>query len=100
MTIESISPIAAPSLTPTVEPSALMSQPSVDFTTVMEGAMAGASRDVAAAETALQGLASGKPVELHDLMISLENARLSVQTLIQVRNRVVEAYQELSRMQV
>ena len=33
-------------------------------------------------------------------MITLEQARIGVQTLIQVRNKVVEAYQELMRMQI
>lgn len=56
--------------------------------------------DVTAAETKLQKLASGEPVELHSVMITMEQARIGVQTLIQVRNRMVEAYQDLTRMQI
>jgi flagellar hook-basal body complex protein FliE len=55
---------------------------------------------VGAAETAMRDLAAGKPVELHEVMISLERARMSVQTFVQVRNKLVESYQDLMRMQL
>jgi flagellar hook-basal body complex protein FliE len=48
----------------------------------------------------MRDLAAGKPVELHEVMISLEKARLSVQTFVQVRNKLVESYQDLMRMQM
>lgn len=55
---------------------------------------------VGTAEIAMRDLAAGKPVELHEVMISLEHARLSVQTFVQVRNKLVESYQDLMRMQL
>lgn len=70
------------------------------FAEVFENQLGKVNQDLAAAETSLQKLASGEPVELHDVMISLETARISVQTMIQVRNRLVEAYQEVMRMQI
>lgn len=39
-------------------------------------------------------------VELHDVMISLQKANVSFQSMIQVRNRLVSAYQEVMNMQV
>jgi flagellar hook-basal body complex protein FliE len=56
--------------------------------------------DVAVAESSLQKLAAGEPIDLHDVMIALETARIGVQTMVQVRNRMVEAYQDLMRMQI
>ncbi|MEW6658358.1 MAG: flagellar hook-basal body complex protein FliE [Thermodesulfobacteriota bacterium] len=38
--------------------------------------------------------------ELHEAMLSLEKASLSLKLLVQVRNKMVEAYQELARMQM
>lgn len=70
------------------------------FSEVFEQQLGRVNQDLAAAETSLQKLASGEPVALHDVMISLETARISVQTMIQVRNRLVEAYQEVMRMQI
>jgi flagellar hook-basal body complex protein FliE len=39
-------------------------------------------------------------VSLHDVMVSLQKASLSFQTMVQVRNRLVSAYQEIMNMQV
>ena len=43
---------------------------------------------------------SGKDVEVHEMMLSMEEAKMSLQLAIQVRNKVVEAVQELTRMQL
>jgi flagellar hook-basal body complex protein FliE len=43
---------------------------------------------------------TGQPVEYHDLMIAMERAGVSMQLTLQVRNKLLEAYQEISRMQV
>jgi len=48
----------------------------------------------------LQQLAAGEPVNLHQMMIHMEQSRLSFELLMQVRNRVLEAYQDVMRMQV
>jgi flagellar hook-basal body complex protein FliE len=45
-------------------------------------------------------LAAGEPVELHDVMLAQERASLSFELAVQVRNKLVEAYQEIMRMQV
>lgn len=42
----------------------------------------------------------GEPTELHTLMIELEMAKLQMQLAVEIRDKLVEAYQELSRMQV
>jgi len=55
---------------------------------------------VGAAEDGVRALADGRPVQLHDVMIALERGRLAVQTFVQVRNRLVESYQDLMRMQL
>lgn len=45
-------------------------------------------------------LALGTATDLHQVMIVGERAQLALQLTIAVRNKVVEAYQELSRMQI
>ncbi len=45
-------------------------------------------------------LALGEESYLHNTMISYEKANLSLQLLLEVRNRLVEAYQEIMRIQV
>ncbi len=53
-------------------------------------------------EAAHQGalLASGQVQDLSQVMIASEKATLSLQLAIQVRNKVLEAYQEIMRMPV
>ena len=48
----------------------------------------------------VNALASGKDVELSDVMLSLETENLVMSLATQVRNRAVEAYQEVFRMQM
>jgi len=50
----------------------------------------------------LQGdlISNKRPVEYHDLMISLEKASTALQLTMTVRNKLLESYQEISRMQV
>lgn len=43
-------------------------------------------------------LLTGEPVELHEVLLAVEKAHLSFQTFLSVRNRLLEAYQELTRM--
>ncbi len=43
---------------------------------------------------------AGRNVELHDLQIALERASVAMQLTMQVRNKLLEAYQEIQRMQI
>jgi flagellar hook-basal body complex protein FliE len=45
-------------------------------------------------------LATGDAVEIHQAMIAMQKASTALQFTIQVRNRIIEAYQEVMRMQV
>src|SRR5262245_57238889 len=54
----------------------------------------------AAAGQAVQGLLSGQNVSLHQTMITMEEASVSFQLMVEVRNKMLESYQELMRMQI
>ncbi|MCR6096038.1 flagellar hook-basal body complex protein FliE [Salipaludibacillus agaradhaerens] len=45
-------------------------------------------------------VARGENVDLHDVMITAEKASVMLQTTTEVRNKAIEAYQEIMRMQV
>ncbi|MCA1028465.1 MULTISPECIES: flagellar hook-basal body complex protein FliE [Cytobacillus] len=45
-------------------------------------------------------LATGQDVDLHDVMITAQKASVSMSLTLEVRNKAVEAYQEMMRMQV
>ncbi|MDD2212096.1 MAG: flagellar hook-basal body complex protein FliE [Clostridia bacterium] len=42
----------------------------------------------------------GNNVELHQVVLATEKAALALQLTMQIRNKVIEAYQELMRMQI
>jgi flagellar hook-basal body complex protein FliE len=45
-------------------------------------------------------LAKGENIDLHQVMIASQKASISLQLALEVRNKVIEAYQEVMRMQV
>jgi flagellar hook-basal body complex protein FliE len=51
-------------------------------------------------DKSIQALASGENKNLHEVMINMEKASISFLFMSQVRNKAVEAYQEIMRMQV
>ncbi len=53
-----------------------------------------------AAGQALRDLQSGQNVSLHQTMIATEEANVSFQLMVEVRNRLLDSYQELMRMSV
>jgi|GEM_PF-396120 len=53
-----------------------------------------------AANTDMQDYATGGDIELHQVMLSVNKAELSLQLATQVRNKMVSAYQDISRMQI
>ncbi len=52
------------------------------------------------ADKAVEKVELGNSGSIHEAMIALEKADISFQTMLQVRNRILEAYQEVMRMQV
>ena len=51
-------------------------------------------------DLAIQKLNSGEAQNLHDVMISVEQADISLRMLVQIRNKAIQAYEEIMRMQI
>jgi flagellar hook-basal body complex protein FliE len=51
------------------------------------------------AESKVAGVLGGTGTDVHTAMIAVEKADLSFQLMMQVRNKIVSAYEEISRMQ-
>lgn len=73
----------------------------VDFAQVLQGALKDVSSAQQEARTMAQGFSAGDPnVNLQEVMVNLEKASLSFQQMVQVRNRLVTAYQDIMNMPV
>ena len=58
------------------------------------------NQQLLAGQVDLQKLAAGETSNLHEVMVRLEENRIALQLALQVRNRALEAYQDVMRMQV
>jgi flagellar hook-basal body complex protein FliE len=52
------------------------------------------------ADEAIKGFLAGEIKDLHQVVLATEEARLMLELAVQVRNKLIEAYQEISRMQI
>jgi len=70
------------------------------FGDILTGAMGETARLQHEANSAISALASGRDTDIHQTMIAMEKASISFKLLMQVRNKVITAYQEIMRTQV
>jgi flagellar hook-basal body complex protein FliE len=80
--------------------SANSAQPVYSFQNLLGDFVNDVSNKQTAAGDAVNGLLSGKNVSLHQAVISMEEASVSFQMMVEVRNKLLDSYQELMRMQV
>ena len=52
------------------------------------------------ADNTAQKLAMGENIPSHEVMIAMEKARLELNLAVQVRNKLLDAYQEITKMQI
>ncbi len=69
------------------------------FTSTLQSAMDQVDELQASADQKVAALLHGESEDVHSAMIAVEHADLSFQLMMQVRNKVVNAYQEIARMQ-
>lgn len=70
------------------------------FRDTVKGLLNDVTEKVNASDQATKDLASGKTNDLNKVVTSVEEANLSMQFTMAIRNKLMEAYTEISRMQV
>ena len=97
----SIAPISADILTAAIAEPSLGSQ--VGKTGLFDQLLdqvSNVNTQLIAADQSVQQLATGDVENLHHVVLGLEQTRLAFDLMLQVRNKVLDAYQEIMRMQV
>jgi flagellar hook-basal body complex protein FliE len=96
-----IPPIAGIAAMPeSLELTPVTQSPTIDFSKSIGAGVKMLNTDLNASDEVLRGVAAGEAIPLHDVMIVMTQAQLSLQFAVQVRNRLVEAYQQLFQMQI
>jgi flagellar hook-basal body complex protein FliE len=97
-----VSPVGpiAPVTGPVAAPSTAASSPSGGFQSVFERAIAGVENLQQTADQGIERFLAGEGEELHSVAMATQKAELAFELFLQVRNKVVSAYQEIMRMQI
>jgi flagellar hook-basal body complex protein FliE len=94
-TIESVNSSGALS-----SPNAAEDTRKTDFNTYLKDALGEVNNLQQKADQAIQQLVGEGKGDLQETMIAMEKADVSFRLMMQIRNKVLEAYQEIMRMQV
>ncbi len=70
------------------------------FSSYLKGALDEINSLQHEADTASRAMVTGDISDIHQAVIASEKATLAMQLAIEVRNKVIEAYQEIMRMQI
>lgn len=70
------------------------------FSNVLSDAINKVNDSEVNANNKIESLIKGEDVEMHEVMLAMQESVLSLQALIEVRNKTVEAYQEISKLQL
>jgi flagellar hook-basal body complex protein FliE len=92
-----LSPIADPA---SVQGSGSARQGGAEFQGVLKDAIASINDIQQGANQAVEALATGQSQNIHQAMIALQQADISFQLMMQIRNKLVTAYEEIQRMQI
>ncbi|HEX5513576.1 MAG TPA: flagellar hook-basal body complex protein FliE [Gammaproteobacteria bacterium] len=74
--------------------------PEASFETWLVQQFSATNAKLVEADQGVRRLALGEADNLHQVMIALEEAKLQFELVVQVRNRLVEAYQDILRMRI
>ena len=71
-----------------------------DFSSTLESAISNVDSLQQTADARLKSLASGENVDLHGTMIELEKADIALRAMVSVRNKLVNAYEQVMNMAI
>jgi flagellar hook-basal body complex protein FliE len=97
--MNSISSINAVALPQTIQPSGGANKAS-DFGSMLSEAVKQVEQSRTQAGSSVDRFLAGEGEELHTVALQTQRAELEFEMLLQVRNKVVQAYQEIMRMQM
>ena len=87
-------PLQTPDLQDKVQPK------EKSFGEFLIGALEGVNQMQVEADRSIENLTTGDSKDIHQTMIAMEKADVSLKLMVQVRDKVVDAYKQLMQMQI
>ncbi len=72
----------------------------VDFASILKESIDKVNQLQLNAENAMEKLAKGEVKDIHQVLVAVEEANLAFMTMMEIRNKLIDAYQELMRLQM
>ncbi len=70
------------------------------FSDYVKSSLAEVNRQMLDADQAINDLATGRNQDIHNTMISMKKAEISFELVMQIRNKLMTAYDEIRRMSI
>ncbi|MBL8228699.1 MAG: flagellar hook-basal body complex protein FliE [Bryobacterales bacterium] len=98
--MDPIRPITAPTPLESLSLDAVRKKEDLTFGAILEKAVDHVATLENESKQKIDRFLRGEDQELHDMMLSTQRAGMAFDMFMQVRNKVVQAYQEVMRMQI
>ncbi|TDA69424.1 MAG: flagellar hook-basal body complex protein FliE [Clostridia bacterium] len=99
MSVSGIGPLL-PKGSPATDQSGRSADKAIPFADVLREKLAEVNDMQKQADALVQGFVAGQVTDLHEVVLATERAQLALELTVQVRNKLIEAYQEIFRMQI
>ncbi|BBO88302.1 flagellar hook-basal body complex protein FliE [Desulfosarcina ovata] len=90
------------SLLPQLETSASQSKAtsSAPFSSYVKQMLKETNQKMLDSDQAIEDLTTGKNTDIHNTMIAMQKAEISFELVMQIRNKLIDAYDEIKRMSI
>jgi flagellar hook-basal body complex protein FliE len=95
-----ITPVGMPAGIPSLPPGGGPNAPAGSFQSVLSDAIGRVQQAQDSSQSSIDRFLSGEDEEVHKVALATQQAELSFDLFLQVRNKIVSAYQEVMRMQM
>ncbi len=75
-------------------------KPETSFADLLTRAVGSVDQAMKVSDQNIENFIAGKTDNVHDVMIGMQKAQISFQMMVEIRNKAIETYQEISRMQI
>ncbi len=92
--------VQAPGAAGPASPVKPVEKPGADFLSQLNAAVEEVDGAVEVSDEAVEQLATGQDMNMHQTMVSLEQADIALRTMVTVRDKVVQAYEQVMNMAI